>query len=145
MNLKTEGLTSWIFLFFPVWADGFSFYKLPGLASYSNCHLIRTYYVLGSEPSTQSSMFLVFFLLVRHFHLNLCIKMKKKVISSVVKESDSEICLYFAIYSKYYWNSCRCPDESSSVEWEMWEHSFVRTLHFSSFMANRKGDCCAFY
>ena len=70
---------------------------------------------------------------------------KKKLISYVVKESGSEICLYFAIYSKYFWNSCRRSNESSSVEWEMWEHSFVKTLHFSSFIANRKGDCCAFY
>lgn len=70
---------------------------------------------------------------------------QKKIISYVVKESDSEICLYFAIYSKYFWNSCRRSNESSNVEWEMWEHSFVKTLHFSSFIANRKGDCCAFY
>lgn len=142
MNLKTEGLTSWIFLFFPVWADGFSFEKLPDLSYYNNCHLLRTYYVLGSVPGTQ--LFNVFFFL-RGFCLNVSIKMKKKFISYVVKELDSEICLYFAIYSKYFWNSCRHSNESSSVEWEMWEHSFVKTLHFSSFIANRKGDCCAFY
>lgn len=71
--------------------------------------------------------------------------MKKKFISYVVKESDSEICLYFAIYSKYFWNSCGRSDGSSGVEWEVWEHSFVKTLHFSSFIAGRKGGCCAFY
>lgn len=143
MNLKTEGLTSRIlWFFFPVWPDGFSFYKLPDLPYNKKFHLLRTYYVLGSVPDTQISH--VFFLL-RSFCFSVGIKMEKKMISSVVKESDSEICLYFAIYSKYFWNSCRRSNESSNVEWEMWEHSFVKTLHFSSFMANRKGDCCAFY
>lgn len=37
------------------------------------------------------------------FCFNPGVKMQeKKMISSVVKESDSEICLYFAIYSKYF-------------------------------------------
>lgn len=140
MNLKTEGLTSWIFLFFPVWADGFSFEKLPDLFYYNNS-FIENLLCAGFCPR-HSALQRFFFL--RSF-LNVSIKMKKKFISYVVKELDSEICLYFAIYSKYFWNSCRHSNESSSVEWEMWEHSFVKTLHFSSFIANRKGDCCAFY
>lgn len=58
-----------------------------------------------------------FFFLLRRFCLNTGGKNgEKKIISHVVKEPASEICLYFAIYSKYFWNSCRCSNESSSVE-----------------------------
>lgn len=116
MNLKPEGLISRILLifFFPVQADGFSFYKMPDIPYNKKCHLLRTYYVLGSVPGTQ--IFHVFFLgvLFQSRRKNA----GKKMISSVVKESDSEICLYFAIYSKYFWNSCRRSNESSSVEWK---------------------------
>lgn len=143
MNLKTEGLTSWIFLFFLCEQMVFLFIS---------CQIFPiTIAIIYWEPTmhwvlNQALKSLMLFFLFRSFCLNLCIKVKKKnLISYVVKESDPEICLYFAIYSKYFWNSCRHSDESSSVEWEMWERSFVRTLHFSSFIANRKGDCCAFY
>lgn len=100
MNLKPEGLISRILLifFFPVQADGFSFYKMPDIPYNKKCHLLRTYYVLSSVPGTQ--IFHVFFLgvLFQSRRKNA----GKKMISSVVKESDSEICLYFAIYSKYF-------------------------------------------
>ena len=54
--------------------------------------------MLGSVPGTR--IFHVFFLgvLFQSRRKNA----GKKMISSVVKESDSEICLYFAIYSKYF-------------------------------------------
>lgn len=88
---------------------------------------------------------LTFFFLIYEFLFKSRQKNEEKSGHKNVKESDSELCLYFAIYSKYFWNSCRHSNESSNVEWEMWERSFVKTLHFSSFIANRKGDCCAFY
>lgn len=76
MNWKTEGFTSWIFLFFPVRADGFSFYKLPDLSYNNNCRLLRNYYVLGSAEGTQT---FDFFLLFTSFCLNLDRKMRENL------------------------------------------------------------------
>jgi len=143
VNLKPEGLISRILLIFFFLYEQTVFLLI-------RCQIFpTTRNAIYWEPAMcwvlyQALEFSMFF--SWEFCFNPGVKMQeKKMISSVVKESDSEICLYFAIYSKYFWNSCRRSNESSSVEWEMWEHSFVKTLRFSSFMANRKGDCCAFY
>lgn len=96
MNLKTEGLTSWIFLFFPVWADGFSFEKLPNLSYYSNCHLLRTYYVLGSVPGPQ--IFSVFSYL-GIFCLTLAIKMKKEKLYPMLWKSQTLKSAYTLLFT----------------------------------------------
>lgn len=87
MNRKTEGLTSWIFLFFPVWADGFSFYTLPELSYNNNCRLLRNYYVLGSVPG-HSNLRLFFFFLFS-FCLNLDRKMRKNLDRKMLWKSQA--------------------------------------------------------
>lgn len=99
-------------------ADGifFSFYTFPRL-SYDNNSLLRAYCAPGLYPALKCWRFLW----LRSFYLNLGIKKKKEEEKDYIpccERVSPETCLPFAIYSKYFWNSCRRSNESRNVEWE---------------------------
>lgn len=98
--------------FYLVQAD-VSFSKLPAL-SYDNNSLWRTYCAPGLYPAFKCWCF--FWL--RSSYLNLGIKKEEKDYIPCCERVSPETCLPFAIYSKYFWNSCRRSNESHDVEWE---------------------------
>lgn len=76
--------------------------------------------------------------------MNLDVKKKKKITFHVVKESDPK-----SAYTLLFTVSTFETAVDVQMKVAMWSGNvgtfICEDLEFSSFIANRKGDCCAFY
>lgn len=91
----------------------FPFCKLARL-SYDNGSLLRTH----CAPGLCLAFRCWCFFWLRSFYLNVDIKKEEKDYIPCCERVSPETCLPLAIYSKYFWNSCRRSNESRHVEWE---------------------------